>query len=166
MSKHQLDIIRFLKWRKKAKDKTINIRLYEIIYVGVLMLWSKKNRPPIENVIYQFITRDEYEKELASGKLFEKLLLEIRETPCEDNSGYYLENSSEYLNFKEYKKLIEAKNKLIKKLSTKKRVSRYTVILEICKEYNNWAINKKKEDLEDITKIYNFETTSRPPMEI
>ena len=166
MSKHGIDIIRFLKWRKRAKNKSINIRLYEVIYVGVLMLWSKKNKPPIENVIYQYITRDEYEKELASGKLFEKLLLEIRETPCEDNSGYYLENSSEILSFDEYKKLSDVKDKLIKKLSTNKKVGRYVAILEICKEYYNWVVDKKREDLEDITKAYNFETTARPPMEI
>ena len=79
---------------KKAKEKTTLIRLYEIIYVGLLMLWSKKGKPPLKNAIYEFISRKEYEEDLSSGKLFDKLIREIKETPYEDKSGYYIENAA------------------------------------------------------------------------
>jgi len=166
LSKHGVEIIRFLKWRKKAKGKPILIRLYEIIYVGMLMLWSKRGKPPLDRVLHEYITRKEYDDDLASGKLFEKFIREIKETPCADNTGYYLENSSEILSFDEYKKLSDVKDKLIKRLSTKDILERYQVIHTYCRKYYNWVINKKKKDLEDITKLYNFETSTKPPMEI
>ena len=166
MTKHGVDIIRFLKWRKKAKEKSIDIRLYEIIYVGLLMLWSKRGKPPLQQAIYEYVSREEYEKELSSGMLFDKFLFEIRETPCSDKTGYYLENSAEILTFEDYKQILKTKKNLIKKLSKNKIVERYAVILEICKKYHSWVLDRKREDLQDITKVYNFETTERPPMEI
>ena len=84
MTKHDIEIRRYLAWRKIVRGKTIPIRLYELIYVGLVMLWSKMGKPPLKRVIYKFIERKEYREELMNGYLFQKLIKEIRETPCED----------------------------------------------------------------------------------
>ena len=166
MAKHGIEIIRFLKWRKKAEGKTTLIRLYEIIYVGLLMLWSKKGKPPLKSTIYEFIARKEYAEDLSSGKLFDKLIREIIETPCEDKSGYYLENSTEIFDHHNLKEIISNKKILLKELNTKDLVERYTIIYELCKNYYLWALNKMKMESKDITKQQNFETSENPPLEI
>tara|TARA_Y100000031_G_C7855980_1_gene219740 strand:+ start:185 stop:385 length:201 start_codon:yes stop_codon:yes gene_type:complete len=61
------------------------------------MLWSKLGKPHLDKAIYAYVRRDEYKEDLISGKLFNKLIQEIKETPCKDDTGYYLENSSEIL---------------------------------------------------------------------
>ena len=93
MTKHDIEIRRFLAWRKKIRGKPITIRLYEIIYVGLVMLWSNMNRPPLRTVIHEFIKRKEYREELMTGKLFQKLIREIMETPSDDGTGFYLLDS-------------------------------------------------------------------------
>ena len=166
MAKHGLEIIRFLKWRKKVKGKTTLIRLYEIVYVGLLMLWSKKGKPPLKNAIHEFISRKEYEENLSSGKLFDKLIREIKETPCDDKSGYYLKDSAEIFDYNNIKEIFSHKTILLKELNTKNPVERYTVIYEYVKKYYLWALNKMKKESEDITKQQNFETSDNPPLEI
>ena len=166
MSKHGIEIIRFLKWRKKAKGKTTLIRLYEIIYVGLLMLWSKRGKPPLKNAIHEFISRKEYEEDLSSGKLFDKLIREIKETSCEDKSGYYIENSAEIFDYNNLKEIISNKKTLLKELNTKNLIDRYSVIYEYSKKYYLWALNKMSADNEDITKQQNFETSEKPPLKI
>jgi hypothetical protein len=155
-----------LAWRKKAKGKTIQIRLYEIIYVGMLMLWSKMGKPLLDRAIYEYVRRDEYKKDLISGKLFNKLILEIKETPCKDDTGYYLENSSEILTHQDLQKINIEKNLILKALTTNKIVERYSVIYEYCKQYYSWALNKKLQQSEDITKQQNFETSEEPPLKL
>ncbi len=166
MAKHGLEIIRFLKWRKKVKGKTTLIRLYEIVYVGLLMLWSKKDKPPLKNAIHEFISRKEYEENLSSGKLFDKLIGEIKETPCDDKSGYYLKDSAEIFDHNNLKEIISNKKILLKELNTKNLIERYAIIYEYSKKYYLWALNKMSADSEDITKQQNFETSDNPPLEI
>ena len=74
MAKHDIEIRRYLAWRRKVRGKSIPIRLYELIYVGLVMLWSKMGKPPLRSAIYQFIERKEYEEELMTGHLFQKLI--------------------------------------------------------------------------------------------
>ena len=81
MAKHGVEIRRYLAWRKKVKGKTIPARLHEIVYVGLVMLWSKMGKPPLSRAINEYINRAEYKKELMSGDLFKKLITEIKETP-------------------------------------------------------------------------------------
>ena len=97
MAKHDIEIRRYLAWRRKVRGKTIPIRLYELIYVGLTMLWSKMGKPPLKTAIYQFIKRKEYKEELMTGYLFQKLIGEIKENPSEDKTGYYLSDSREQL---------------------------------------------------------------------
>ena len=105
MAKHDIEIRRYLSWRKKVRGKPIPIRFYELIYVGVTMLWSKMEKPSLKNVIYQFIERKNYEEELMTGQLFQKLIDEIKENPSEDKTGYYLSDSREQLRMKIYNDL-------------------------------------------------------------
>ena len=97
MAKHDIEIRRYLAWRKTVRGKTIPVRLYEIIYVGLVMLWSKTGKPPLKRVIHEYVVREQYKKELMTGYLFQKLINEIKETPSEDKTGYYLANSGEIL---------------------------------------------------------------------
>jgi|TARA_Y100000310_G_C20614164_1_gene779694 hypothetical protein len=155
-----------LAWRKKAKGKTISIRLYEIIYVGLLMLWSKMGKPPLDRAIYEYVRRDEYKEDLMSRKLFNKLIREIKETPCRDKTGYYLENSAEILTHQDLQKMNIEINSIVKRLTTNKIVERYSDIFEYCKQYYSWALNKKLQQSEDITEQQNFETSEEPPLKL
>ena len=120
------------------------------------MLWSKRGKPPLNRVIYEYVSREEYKEDLISGKLFNKLILEIKETPCKDKTGYYLENSSEILTHEELKKMNIEINSILKELVTNKIVERYSVIYGYSKQYYSWALNKKLQQSKDITKQQNF----------
>ena len=74
MAKHDIEIRRYLVWRRKVRGKPTPIRLYELIYVGLTMLWSKMGKPSLKTAIYKFVERKEYEEELMSGQLFQKLI--------------------------------------------------------------------------------------------
>ena len=54
MAKHDVEIRRYLAWRRKVRGKPISVRLYEIIYVGLVMLWSKMNKPSLKTAICNF----------------------------------------------------------------------------------------------------------------
>ena len=60
MARHDMEIRRYLAWRKIVRGKTIAVRLWEIIYVGLVMLWSKMDKPPLKTAIYKFVERKEY----------------------------------------------------------------------------------------------------------
>ena len=143
VAKHDIEIRRFLAWRKTVREKPITIRLYEIIYVGLVMLWSKMDKPPLKTAIYKFVERKEYKKELMSGQLFHKLIYEIRETPCEDGTGYYQSDSRAQLTHEDVERLEKEKDTIIKELSTKKMVERYQVVFRFCELYQSWALAKK-----------------------
>ena len=166
MAKHDIEIRRYLAWRRKVRGKPIPIRLYELIYVGLTMLWSKTGRPPLKSAIYQFIKRKEYKEELMTGKLFQKLIREIMETPCDDGTGFYLLDSNERLTHKDLEKLKKEKNSIMEALITSNIVERYSTIFRFCELYQSWALEKKLQQTEDITKQENFEINPGLPLNI
>ena len=166
VTKHDIEIRRYLAWRKTVRGKTIPIRLYEIIYVGLVMLWSKMDKPHIKTAIYRFVKRKEYKEELMSGQLFQKLISEIRETPCEDETGYYHSDSREQLTHEDAEQLKKEKDTIIKELSTKNMVERYQVVFRFCELYQSWAVAKKLQQAEDITRQETFEIHPDLPLKI
>ena len=166
MVKHDVEIRRYLAWRKTVRGKTIPIRLYETIYVGLVMLWSKMGKPPLKRVIHEYVVRKQYKKELMTGYLFQKLINEIKETPSEDKTGYYLANSGEILSQKELEQLNKEKKSIIKELATNNRVGRYIAVHRFCELYQSWALEKKSEQAEDITKQESFEIHPELPLKI
>ena len=166
MAKHDVEIRRYLAWRKTVRGKKIPIRLYEIIYVGLVMLWSKTGKPPLNRAIHEYIDRTNYKKELMSGDLFQKLINEIKETSCDDKTGYYLANSRETLSQKELKQLNKEKESIVQELTINDRVERYRTVFKFCELYQSWALTKKSEQAEDITKQENFEIHPELPLKI
>ena len=166
MAKHDIEIRRYLAWRKIVRGKTIPIRLYEIIYVGLVMLWSKMGKPSLNRAIHEYIDRTNYKKELMSGDLFQKLITEIKETPCEDKTGYYLANSKETLSQKDLEQFNKEKESIVKELATNSRVERYRAVFKFCVLYQSWALAKKSQQAEDITRQQSFEICSELPLEI
>ena len=166
MAKHDIEIRRYLAWRRKVRGKPIPVRLYELIYVGLTMLWSKMGKPPLKTAIYQFIERKEYEEELMSGQLFRKLIKEIKENPSDDKTGYYLSYSREQLTHEDIIQIEKEKDSIIKELSTKNLVERYETISRLCKLYQSWALEKKSQQAEDITRQESFETYPYLPLKL
>ena len=166
MAKHDIEIRRYLAWRKKVRGKPIPIRLYELIYVGLTMLWSKMGKPSLKIAIYQFVERKEYEEELMSGQLFQKLIEEIKENPSDDKTGYYLSDSREQLSHEDIKKIEKEKNLLIKELSTNNLTERYKTVFRLCKLYQSWALKKKSHQAEDITRQESFEIYPYLPLNL
>ena len=166
MAKHDIEIRRYLAWRRKARGKPIPIRLYELIYVGLTMLWSKMGKPSLKTAIYQFVERKEYEEELMSGQLFQKLIEEIKENPSDDKTGYYLLDSREQLTYEDIKQIEKEKNLVIKKLSTNNLVERYETISRLCKLYQSWALEKKSQQADDITRQESFEIYPYLPLNL
>ena len=166
MTKHDIEIRRYLAWRKIVRGKSIPIRLYEIIYVGLVMLWSKMGKPSLNRAIHEYIDRTNYKKELMSGDLFQKLITEIKETPCKDKTGYYLANSREILSQKNFEQLSKEKESIVQELATNNRIERYRAVFEFCELYQSWALAKKSEQAEDITKQENFEIHPELPLKI
>ena len=166
MAKHDIEIRRYLAWRRKVRGKPIPIRLYELIYVGLTMLWSKMGKPPLKTAIYQFIERKEYEEELMSGQLFRKLIKEIKEDSSDDKTGYYLSDSREQLTYEDIKQIEKEKDSIVKELTTNNRVERYYTVFKFCELYQSWALKKKAQQEEDITKQENFEICPELPLKI
>ena len=166
MAKHDIEIRRYLAWRKSVRGKTIPIRLYEIIYVGLVMLWSKMGKPHLRTAIYNFIDRKKYSEELMSGQLFQKLIDEIKENPSEDGSGYFLQYSGEQITHENMKQLEEEKDATIKELFTNNRIERYQAVFQFCKLYQSWALEKKLQQAEDITRKETFEIHPDLPLKI
>jgi hypothetical protein len=166
VAKHDIEIRRYLAWRRKVRGKPIPIRLYELIYVGLTMLWSKMGKPPLKTAIYQFIERKEYEEELMSGQLFRKLIKEIKENSSDDKTGYYLSDSREQLTYEDIKQIEKEKDSIIKELSTNNLVERYETISRLCKLYQSWALEKKSQQAEDITRQESFETYPYLPLKL
>ena len=130
------------------------------------MLWSKMGKPLLRSAIYQFIERKEYEEELKNGYLFQKLIREIKENFCEDKTDYYLSDSKEQLTNKDMIQLEKEKDSIIKELSTNNRVERYYTVFKFCELYQSWALKKKAQQEEDITKQENFEIYPNLPLKI
>ena len=166
MAKHGLEIIRFLKWRKKVKGKTTLIRLYEIVYVYLTMLWSRMGKPPLKSALNKFVERKEYKDQLTSCQLFRKIIDEIKSNPSDDGSGYYLPDSGEQISYDNIKQLEKEKDSALKELSTNKIAKRYETVFRMCKEYETWALMKKSQQAEDITKQESFESNPGLPLKI
>ncbi len=130
------------------------------------MLWSKMGKPSLKTVIYKFIERREYEEELMSGQLFRKLIKEIKENPSEDKTGYYLSDSREQITHKDIKQIEKEKDSIIKELSTNTLVERYKTISRFCKLYQTWALEKKSQQAEDITRQESFEIYPYLPLKL
>ena len=166
MAQHDIEIRRYLTWRKKAKGKPIAIRLYEVVYVYLIMLWSKMGKPPLKNALYKFVERKEYNDQLTSCQLFKKIIDEIKSNPSDDGSGYFLPDSGEQITHKSMEQLEKEKNSALKELSTNKMVKRYEIVFRMCKEYETWALMKKSQQAEDITKQESFESNPSLPLKI
>ena len=130
------------------------------------MLWSKMDKPHLRTAIYKFVKRKEYKEELMSGQLFHKLISEIRETPCEDGTGYYYSDSREQLTHEDVEQLEKEKDTIIKKLFKKNMDERYQVVFRFCELYQSWALIKKSQQAEDITRQETFETHPDLPLKI
>jgi len=166
LAKHDIEIRRYLSWRKKVRGKPIPVRLYELMYVGLVMLWSKMGKPSLHKVLHEYIDRAIYEKELMSGDLFQKLINEIKETPCKDKTGYYLANSGETLSQKELEQFHKEKESIVQELKTNNRVERYRAVFKFCELYQSWALTKKLQQAGDVTKQENFEIYPELPLKI
>ena len=134
--------------------------------MGLVMLWSKMDKPHLRTAIYKFVKRKEYKEELMSGQLFHKLISEIRETPCEDGTGYYYSDSREQLTHEDVEQLEKEKDTIIKKLFKKNMDERYQVVFRFCELYQSWALIKKSQQAEDITRQETFETHPDLPLKI
>ena len=123
-------------------------------------------KPPLKTAIYKFIERKEYEEELMSGQLFQKLIKEIKENPSDDKTGYYLSDSREQLTYEDIKQIEKKKNSVIKELSTNNLVERYETVSRLCKLYQSWALEKKSQQAEDITRQESFEIYPYLPLNL
>ena len=166
MAQHDIEIRRYLTWRKKAKGKPISIRLYEDIYIHLTMLWSKMGKPPIKNALYKFVERKEYKEQITTCELFKKLIDEMKSNPSDDGSGYFLPDSGEQITHENIKQLERERNSVLKELSTNKIDKRYQVVFKMCKQYEAWALMKKSQQAEDITKQESFENYPSLPLKI
>ena len=92
-----------------------------------------------------------------SGQLFRKLIKEIKENPSEDKTGYYLSDSREQLTHEDLQRLKKEKDSIVKELTANKRVERYYAVFRFCEVYQSWALKKKAQQEEDITRQENFE---------
>ena len=166
MAKHDMEIRRYLSWRKKVKGKPIQVRIYEVIYVGLTMLWSKMGKSSLRTTLDKFVERNEYRNQLMSGRLFQEVIDKIIANPNEDRSGYHLPDSGERMSYEDIKQLKKIKNVAIKELSTNKLAKRYEVVFRMCESYEAWALNKKLQESGDITKQATFETFPTLPLTI
>ena len=130
------------------------------------MLWSKMGKPSLKTAVYKFVERKEYEEELMSGQLFQKLIEEIKENPSEDKTGYYLSDSREQLTYEDIKQIEKEKDSIIKELSTNNLVKRYETVSRLCKLYQSWALEKKSQQAEDITRQESFEIYPYLPLNL
>ena len=166
MAKHDMEIRRYLAWRKEVKGKPIQVRIYEVIYVGLTMLWSKMGKSSLRTALDKFVERKEYQDQLISGRLFQEVIDKIIANPNEDRSGYYLPDSEERMSYEDIKQLKKIKDDAIKELSTNKPVKRYEAVFRMCERYETWALNKKLQESEDITKQGAFEASLTLPLTI
>ena len=130
------------------------------------MLWSKMGKPSLKTAINEFVERKEYKEELMSGQLFRKLIKEIKENPSEDNTGYYLLYSREQLTHEDAKQIEKEKDSVIKELSTNNLVERHETVSRLCKLYQSWALKKKSQQAEDITRQESFEIYPYLPLKL
>jgi hypothetical protein len=164
--RNDITIRRYIDWSKIVKGKPIHIRLYELIYFELLFKWLEMNKPPLHRLIYEIINSDTYEENFIKGIIFQKYIDEILETPCDDGSGYYDSDSREILSKINIKELYDIKFLIKDELNTVKFINRYNAVLNYCKIYESWCLEKKSKQVEDITKKERFDVTLDLPLKI
>ena len=161
-----IDIRRYISWKKIVKGKPIHIRLYELVYYELLITWLEMGKPPIRSAIYEMINRKEFNEDFIKGQKIQQFIDEIKDNPCDDGSGYYISNSNEMLAKKDIKNLYKIKHTMKDELNTKNMIDRYSSIFVFCKIYESWALLKKDEQIHDITKKERFDVTPNLPLKI
>tara|TARA_B100000767_G_scaffold86045_1_gene82717 strand:- start:198 stop:716 length:519 start_codon:yes stop_codon:yes gene_type:complete len=161
-----IEIRRFLEWSKIVKGKPIQIRLYELIYFELLELWLETNKPPLRKLIYETINSHNYDEKFIKGIIFQEYINEILETPCEDQSGYYIPDSREILTKVNIKELYDVKFLIKSELDTVIMIDRYNAIYTFCRLYEQWCLKKKSEQIDDVTKKERFDVTKDLPIKI
>jgi hypothetical protein len=164
--RNNITIRRYIDWSKIVRDKPIHIRLYELIYFELLFKWFEMNKPPLRRLIYEIINSDNYEENFINGKIFQEYIDEVLETPCDDGSGYYNSDSREILSKINIKELYDIKFLIKDELNTVKMIDRYNAVLNYCKIYESWCLEKKSKQVEDITKKERFDVTLDLPLRI
>jgi len=164
--RNDITIRRYIDWSKIVKGKPIHIRLYELIYFELLFKWLEMNKPPLHRLIYEIINSDTYEENFIKGIIFQKYIDEILETPCDDGSGYYNSDSREILSKINIKELYDIKFLIKDELNTVKIINRYNAVLNYCKIYESWCLEKKSKQVEDVTKKERFDVTLDLPLRI
>jgi hypothetical protein len=107
-----------------------------------------------------------FEENFIKGIIFQKYIDEILETPCDDGSGYYNSDSREILSKINIKELYDIKFLIKDELNTVKFINRYNAVLNYCKIYETWCLEKKSKQVEDITKKERFDVTLDLPLKI
>ena len=164
--KKNVDLRRFFNWSKIVKEKPIHIRLYELIYFELLLMWIEMKKPTLRSLIYEIINSQDYEENFCKGKIFQKYIDEALETPCEDGSGYYNPDSREILTEMNIKELYDVKFLIKEELNTVIMIDRYKAIYTFCKIYETWCLKKRAEQIKDITKKERFDVTVDLPLKI
>ena len=138
-----IDIRRYISWKKIVKGKPIHIRLYELVYYELLITWLEMGKPSIRSAIYEMINRKEFNEDFIKGQKIQQFIDEIKDNPCDDGSGYYISSSNEVLVKKDIKNLYKIKHAMKDELNTKNMIDRYSSIFVFCKIYESWALLKK-----------------------
>ena len=128
-----IDIRRYISWKKIVKGKPIHIRLYELVYYELLITWLEMGKPPIRSAIYEMINRKEFNEDFIKGQKIQQFIDEIKDNPCDDGSGYYISSSNEVLVKKDIKNLYKIKHAMKDELNTKNMIDRYSSIFVFCK---------------------------------
>ena len=161
-----IDIRRYISWKKIVKGKPIHIRLYELVYYELLITWLEMGKPPIRSAIYEMINRKKFNDYFINGQKIQEFISEIKDNPCDDGSGYYISSSNEVLAKKDIKNLYKIKHAIKDELNTKNMIDRYSSIFVFCKIYESWALLKKDEQIHDITKKERFDVTPDLPLKL
>ena len=161
-----IDIRRYISWKKIVKGKPIHIRLYELVYYELLIIWIEMGKPIIRSAIYEIINRKEFNEDFIKGQKIQQFIDEITDNPCEDGSGYYISSSNEVLAKEDIKNLYKIKHAMKDELNTKNKIDKYRSIFSFCKIYESWALLKKDEQIHDITKKERFDVTPNLPLKI
>ena len=161
-----IDIRRYISWKKIVKGKPIHIRLYELVYYELLITWLEMGKPPIRSAIYEMINRKEFNEDFIKGQKIQQFIDDIKDNLCDDGSGYYISSSNEVLAKKDIRNLYKIKHAMKDELNTKNMIDRYSSIFVFCKIYESWALLKKDEQIHDITKKERFDVTPDLPLKI
>ena len=161
-----IDVRRYIAWKKIIKGKPIYVRLYELIYYELLITWLEMNKPPIHSAIYEMINRKEFDEDFIKGKKIQQYIDEVVDNLCEDGSGYYIPSSNEVLTKKDIKNLYKIKHTMKDELGAKDKIDRYRSIFVFCRIYESWALLKKDKQIRDITKKERFDVTPDLPLKI